>query len=45
MSKNKVHIDPYKRSQPSSPAWSGNGNKPGPKTVKVEEHDRKKPEK
>ena len=40
-----VDVDKYKRSMPSTPAFDGPGNKPGPKTVDVDKHKRSKPTK
>ena len=36
------NVKPHKRSTPSTPAYSGKGNKPGPKTVPVKKHKRPK---
>ena len=35
----------HPRSTPSTPAFQGTGNKPGPKTVSVESYKRAKPKK
>jgi len=44
--KNKpVKVGGHDRSKPSSPAWEGPGNKPGPKSVSVPDHSRSKPTK
>lgn len=43
MNKKSVHVDTPQRSTPSSPAWQGPGNKPGPKNVPVKQHGRRPP--
>ena len=45
MARPKVKVGEYRRSKPSTPAFEGNGNKPGPKTVIVQGHDRDLPKK
>lgn len=45
MAKKTVNVNPYVRSKPGSPAWNGDGKKPGPKTVEVDSHKRSKPSK
>lgn len=45
MANKPVDVDRHKRSTPSTPAWEGPGNKPGPKSVDVDKHKRSKPTK
>ena len=43
MTKKSVKVVKHKRSTPSKPAFSGSGDKPGPKTVFVPEYRRSLP--
>jgi hypothetical protein len=45
MATKTVPVAPHRRSPPSTPAYPGPGNKPGPKPVSVPSHKRSPPSK